>query len=92
MFCAVRSEIVALDAAERKVASMGADSSCSGRWLGMLVQFELVHLRDALQGCVGLEHLAQRVQALHLAIVADIIGGETGNSTQKCHRSDFIVS
>ena len=28
---------------------------------------------DALEGVVGLEHLAQRVQALHLAVLADVV-------------------
>ena len=40
------------------------------------------YILDTLQGDVGLEHLAQRVQTLHLAITADEVtrqAEDTGN-------------
>ena len=43
---------------------------------------------DALEGVVGLEHVAQRMQALHLAAIADLVLGQAEDRNAIASRGD----
>ena len=45
---------------------------------------------DALEGVVGLEHVAQRLQALHLAAIADLVLGQAEDRNAIASRGDDV--